>query len=685
MGKLIRVSTCWERPMTSDYQRFREVVESVQGGRLSSPFASLVQGIIDYPAILACLKRWEETHANNDLSRPNIREWLRAEVDPEIIEQDKIIPESYLDGLRSLGCLKARIPKKYGGLEVSQVEFSRVLQLIASRSEVLALVVSVQQLGVAQGLLSLQKLEKNRTAEEICHGEMLRKRYLGRLADRAIGAFCLTTAEAGSDPSRLKTEARISANGKTFLLNGSWNQGGKLYTTLGTIANVYVMLAVVIYPGESLDSVDRRDRISAFLVERETPGLSIKSLDFCGWHGLPNAAIALNNVCVDAEQMIGRVGDGLKIAFMNLATGRINIAAICLGMMKQLEYISRWWGVERVQGGKLLGQHQLNAISILNMNASIYATESFLRFVSDLADTPSSDTRLEAAMLKLFASQELMQIADDALQLRGGRGYETFASQAYRGEIALPVERLYRSARLMKIGEGGSNILMLYISRCLLDGLLRDYQNLLNPKQSIVQHILSFFKIGYRYFFKTLHSGSKIPVTNSGILRDHVGYIAKQNKRFQRVVFSRLSAEVLHYGWRMLKSAVATQTTPDSDVLAPMTSFDNHQQLLAHFACIAMYLSVMTVTLTRAINESSPVGIELADYYCNSARCLIETHYLQMRHFSRQHENHCRDKSEKTAQGGYADVVECDVALSDSISTGSIPRPLGRNKQGPYN
>jgi len=542
---------------------------------------------------------------------------------------------------------------------------------------VLALVVSVQQLGVAQGLISLQKLEENRTDEEKRHGEMLRKRYLGRLADDAIGAFCLTTAEAGSDPSRLKTEARLSVDGKTFILNGNWSQGGKLYTTLGTIADVYIMLAVVIYPGETLDNVNRRDRISAFLVERNSPGLSIKPLDFCGWHGLPNAAIALDNVSVAKEQMIGRVGDGLKIAFMNLASGRINIAAICLGMMKQLEFISRRWGVERVQGGKPLGQHQLNATSIVAMNSSIYATESFLRFVSGLADMPGSDIRLEAAILKLFASQELMRIADDALQLRGGRGYETFASQTLRGEIALPLERIYRSARLMKIGEGGSNVLMLYISRCLLDGLLRGYQDLVNSKQSIIQRGLSFIKIARRCFAQTLYSGDKTPPLNSPLLRSHTDYLVRQNKRLRRVVFSKLFAEGIGYVWRMFKNTVAIQTTPDSKLSTPLESFENRQQLLAHFACIAMHLSIMAVTLSRASNDSNEAGIELADHYCHRTQALIETHYLHMQHFSRQRENRCSDSINTIAMGGYADLIERDVVLFDLVSgaDGSLEVP----------
>ena len=422
-----------------------------------------------------------------------------------------------------------KFPEQYGGLGVSQCTFSRLLELIGSYSEVLALVVSVQQLGVAQGLLSLKKLESAATQPQ---GEQLRIKYLKKLADNAIGAFSLTTPETGSDPSRLQTIARLSEDRRYFELSGNSHAGGKLYTTLGTIADVFIMLAVVLYPDETLVEIDPRKRITAFIVDRESLGISIKALAFCGWHGLPNAAIQLDQVRVPAENQVGEIGDGLKIAFMNLGSGRINITAISLGMMKQLQRVARWWGLERVQGGKPIAQHELNTRQLVNMNASIYAVESFFQFVSALADQPQSDIRLEAAMLKLFSSHVLVEVADETLQIRGGRGYESYASQLSRGETAVPVERLFRSARMMKIGEGGSNILQLYVMRCLLDDFLKDYKKMTDKEHSWWRR-LGYLLVSSRQFMRCyLFPCVNTNQSTSKLLSKHLNYVAKQHRAF---------------------------------------------------------------------------------------------------------------------------------------------------------
>ena len=457
----------------SDYDRFKSTFESAQGKQQPSLFSALLSGQVNLQAINNNLLFWKANANKNTNLLNTIKQWMANEIDPEKIENKEKIPEKYLHGLRKLGCLSAKIPEQYGGLGVSQITFSKLLELLGSYSEVLALIVSVQQLGVAQGLLSAKKLETDLTQAQ---GEELRKKYLKKLASNAIGAFSLTTPETGSDPSRLQTIARLSQDQQYYELSGNNYKGGKLFTTLGTIADVYIMLAVVLYQNENIDDIEPRKRITAFIVDRDLPGISIQALDFCGWRGLPNAAITLDNVVVSSKNQLGKIGDGLKIAFMNLSSGRINIAAISLGMMKQLARISRWWGVERVQGGKPIGEHELNTHQLLKMNASVYAAESFLQCVSALADQTDTDTRLEAAMLKLFTSHALYTVADDTLQLRGGRGYERYASQQRRGDTAVPVERLFRSARMMKIGEGGSNILQLYIMRCILDDFFKEYK-----------------------------------------------------------------------------------------------------------------------------------------------------------------------------------------------------------------
>ncbi len=640
----------------SDYARFKATFETAHGQQLPSPFSTLLSGQINFRAINESLKFWQDSADDAKTLLGNIKQWLSNAVDPETIENAAQIPDAYLQGLRDLGCMRAKIPEQYGGLGVSQSTFSRLLELIGSYSEILALVVSVQQLGVVQGLLSLIQLESAVTQPQ---GELLRIKYLKKLADNATGAFCLTTPETGSDPSRLQTIARVSEDQRYFVLSGNSQAGGKLYTTLGTIADVYIMLAVVLYPGETLDEVEPRKRISAFIVDREFPGISVKPLAFCGWHGLPNAAIHLDQVHVPAENLVGEIGDGLKIAFMNLGSGRINITAISLGMMKQLQRVARWWGLERVQGGKPIAQHELNTRQLVNINASIYAVESFFQFVSALADQPQTDIRLEAAMLKLFSSHTLIEIADETLQLRGGRGYESYASQLSRGETAVPVERLFRSARMMKIGEGGSNILQLYVMRCLLDDFLKDYKKMSGKEYSYWQ------KLGYLFVFSRqlmrcyLYPCINTNRSSSKLLSEHLNYLTKQNRRFKRLVICKIAGEYLYYYFQVGKHCLRGQSA--QALPKPDQSFEQRQVLLGHCAQIAMYLSVMTITCLRAMNNEETEETELADEFCILAREKINMHYLQIRNHSRQREKMLKNRGMNTLDGNYANAIEQNI------------------------
>jgi alkylation response protein AidB-like acyl-CoA dehydrogenase len=643
--------------MGSEYSQYRRILEDSHEKMRPSPFSGFLENGIDFDSILFDSVASREIRAAEASMLAEVEKWLKSSVDPERIEQDQEVPAEYLDRLRRLGCFRARIPAEYGGLGLSQQGFARLLELIANRSEVLALMVSVQQLGVIQSLLSARDLDSRQSEERQSAGETLRCKYLPWLAESALGAFCLTTPEAGSDPSQLQTLAQASEDRQSFVLSGTWQQGGKLFTTLGTIADCYLMLAVVLYPGEDPESIDRRGRISAFLVDRKTPGITTRALQFCGFRGLPNAAIRLEAVRVDRGNLVGGVGDGLKIAFKNLASGRINIASICLGMMKQLERSACWWGARRIQGGKPIGEHALNTQALLNMAASTYAVESYTRFVAALADSPGSDVRLEAAILKLFSAEALMQTADDALQIRGGRGYETFASQSRRGEIALPVERLYRSARMMRIGEGGSNVLLLYIIRCLLDNLIGEYQAIRQLQGGAAATLNRLIGFTARLVFSA--SGKKkLPERISRHpLAPHCIFVERTRIRLLRLIARKILREGLDYYAKRLWNAVRSGK-PRDVLIPPDQSFEQRQVLLGHFAGIAMNLSVMAVTCCRAMEEPDEQATELADQFCIAAREKIAIHFLQIAGLSRRVENQMRIRGRKLMSGDYARNLE---------------------------
>lgn len=654
------------------YRRFRETVEAAGGTPVRSPYTTLCSGKTDWSLIRRCLQETGNRVRCDKTWLDQLREWLKSSVDAEKIEILQQIPAEYFDGLRALGCLRARIPRRYGGLGLAQYDFAAALALIASHSEVLALVTSVQQLGVPQGLLSAQRLESGRSKQERWQGEVLREKYLQALAADSIGAFCLTTAETGSDPAKLQTVARQCESGRAYRLEGDWGHGGKLYTTLGTVADVYLMLAVVLYPGESVADVDPGRRITAFIVDRTLAGISVRPLDFCGFRGLPNAAIRLDRVRVPVGNRVGRVGEGLKIAFMNLATGRINLSAICLGMSRRLLAVARVWGKQRVQGGRRIGYHALNTRILTRMAASTYALDACVRYVSGLADRGDSDIRLEAAMLKLFASMTVIETADSTLQLRGGRGYETFASQQRRGECGAPVERLYRSARLMTIGEGGSNVLMLYIMRCLLDPVVRDYQAVSAGRGSRRASAVAVCRMGLRMLNAFLPRAGRYRSSPERKLNRHFAYLRSAERRFAR----RLHARMLAGAARGMTDVIRRPRKQEPDSLDLAESLEHDQVLLGHYAMIATWLWVMTVCCLQTEQAGDSRHQELADEFCDLARESVAVQYLRIDLWTSSARGKTTRRGHALLRGRFSAITEQDIV---SLWPGSETGPEERN------
>ncbi|HEY3110623.1 MAG TPA: acyl-CoA dehydrogenase, partial [Chloroflexota bacterium] len=238
--------------------------------------------------------------------------------------------------------------------------------------------------------------------------------------------------------------------------------GEKLWCTNGPIAELIVLTAKV------------EGRVTAFIVEMDTPGIEmLQRCEFMGCRGIENGWVRFRGVPVPAENVLGDVGRGLRIALTLLNVGRISVAAICLGMAKQVFPWTVEWANRREAFGKPIGRHELNSQKIARMAADIYAAEALVWLASALEDRGGSDFRVEAAATKLFASERLWSVVDTAMQIRGGRGYEKAWSQRARGEEAWPVEQIFRDARLYLIGEGASEILKLFIAREVWDPHLR--------------------------------------------------------------------------------------------------------------------------------------------------------------------------------------------------------------------
>ena len=262
--------------------------------------------------------------------------------------------------------------------------------------------------------------------------------------------------------------------------------------------------------------------------------------------GIENGVTRFHDVEVPVKNRLGKEGAGLKIALSTLNTGRLSIPALCVGAGKWSLKIAREWSNVRVQWGKPVGQHESVGKKIAYIAASTFAMEAVFELSAALADAGMKDVRIEAALAKLFTSEVASKIADELLQIRGGRGYETAASQKARGERAVPVEQMLRDLRINRIFEGSTEIMHLLIAREAVDAHLKAAGDLANRDADLQAKAKAAMGASgfYAKWLPTLAVGSGLlpnSFSDHGRLAKNLRYIERSSRRLARHTFGGMA------------------------------------------------------------------------------------------------------------------------------------------------
>jgi len=376
--------------------------------------------------------------------------FLEQQVDPDRIDAEERIPQEVITGLGQLGVLGMTVPQEYGGGGFSHTAYCRVIERISRRCASTGVLVGAHQSIGLKAILLMGTEEQKRT-------------FLPRLATGEwLAAFCLSEPEVGSDAANVQTSARLSDDGSHWILNGM-----KRYATNAAIAKVMTVMART----PVTENGKTRDKVTAFLVTPDLPGFEILSPNRskCGVRGSWQGTLKFTDMRVPADRVLGQVGGGLKVALNVLNYGRCTLSAGCIGGAKVALQKSIERARSRRQFGREIGRFQLVKEKIARMAETVFAMDAMTWLCAGLVDRHEPDLALETAIAKLFCSEGLWQVADDAVQIWGGEGYMR--------EHGL--ERILRDARINRIVEGTTEVMTAFVSLMGMKGVGEQFEQVL--------------------------------------------------------------------------------------------------------------------------------------------------------------------------------------------------------------
>jgi alkylation response protein AidB-like acyl-CoA dehydrogenase len=418
-----------------------------------------------------------------------VRRYMEQDVDSDAIDRNADIPPDVIAGLARLGVLGMTAPKEYGGLGFPQQGACRVMEVIGGRDAAVAVFVNAHHsIGIRALLLFGTEEQKQRWLPALVSG-------------RELAAFALTEPQAGSDAGNVQTTATPTPDGRAYVLNGE-----KRYITNGGIAQVLTVMARTPVVGSS------ETKITAFLVTPDMPGFKVVEAHMpkMGIRGTATARLAFHDMRVPAENVLGQVGKGLRVALTVLDFGRTTFGAGCTGAAKVCLAAALRHARTRVQFKQPIGEFELVKKKIAFMAANVFAMEATTTECASFIDRGFEDYMLETALLKVWSTDALWQIVNDTVQIYGGQAY--FTNE--------PFERYLRDARINMIGEGANDVLRAFIALVGMRGVGLQLKGVLDAFQHLGQQ--PFKELGTLWRFgrdqvESLFTVPDIPVRSAGL------------------------------------------------------------------------------------------------------------------------------------------------------------------------
>jgi alkylation response protein AidB-like acyl-CoA dehydrogenase len=359
------------------------------------------------------------------LLRQSVREFVDREIRPisRAIDEEERVPIDVIKQAGELGLLGVPFPEKYGGLEMGITGYCVLMEELQRADASIATIIGAHAQLAAMSIF-------------IGGTEVQKDKYLrGMNEGRLIGAWALTEPGAGSDAAHISTTAE--QRGDEWVINGQ-----KMWITNGSFADLIVVHAV------TDKAKGARGGISAFVVEKEFPGFHVGKIeDKMGLKASHTASIYFEDLRVPAENMLGGVGQGFQVAMKTLDIGRCGLGGGSVGAAKEAFELSRKYAIERQQFGRPIADFQAIQFKLAEMAVKIYTMEQIVYDCAKKVDAGKPAT-LESSIVKLYCSEMASQVIDEAIQIHGGMGFSR----------ELPLERMYRDARVTRIFEGTNEI-----------------------------------------------------------------------------------------------------------------------------------------------------------------------------------------------------------------------------------